>query len=186
MEHSPEITFRGMPRSPAMEQRVQARVAGLDRWFPEIQSCRVTVEANHHHHHKGNLYRVRIDVTVPGAEIVVGRERSAHQTHEDAYVAIRDAFDAVRRRLEDWARRHRGDVKHHEPPPHGVITALFPDGGVIATSDDRTVTFHAHSVIDYDFERLAVGDEVRFAEVEGEDGARASTVHVIGKHHVAG
>lgn len=186
MEHPAEIIFRGMGRSQAMEDRVQARIDKLVRWFPDLLSCRVAIEADHHHHHKGNLYRVRIDVAVPGSELAVGREPPQHQAHADAYVAIRDAFDAITRRLEDRVRRQRGDVKHHQTPSHGVVSALFPDGGVIMTPDERTIAFHAHSVVDHGFERLEVGHEVRFVEVDGDDGPRASTVHVVGKHHVTG
>lgn len=186
MEHPVEITFRNMGRSEAMEARVRQRVDKLDRWFEGLLSCRVAIEADHRHHHKGNLYHVRVDVVVPGAELVAGREPHEDHAHEDAYVAIRDAFDAVTRRLEDWARKRRGDVKHHEAPLHGVITALYRDEGVITTADERTIAFHANSVVDDEFDRLEAGAEVRFTEVEGEDGPRASTVHVVGKHHVAG
>ena len=186
MEHPVEITFRNMGRSPAMEERVHQRVEKLDRWFEGLQTCRVVIEADHRHHHKGNLYHVRVDVIADGTELVAGRQPDKHQAHEDAYVAIRDAFDAITRQLEDWARKRRADVKHHEPPPHGVITALYDDYGIITSADDRTIPFHANSVVDHAFDRLEVGTEVRFAEVEGEDGPRASTVHVIGKHHVVG
>lgn len=185
MEHSPEITFRNLGHSDAMEQRVRERIDKLDRWFEGLQTVRVVIEADHRHHHKGNLYHVRVDVIADGTELVAGRQPDAHQAHEDAYVAIRDAFDAITRQLEDWARKRRRDVKHHETPPHGVVTALYTEHGIITTPDERTIPFHANSVVDHGFDQLEVGVEVRFAEVEGEHGARASTVHVIGKHHVA-
>lgn len=186
MEHQVEITFRSMGRSPAMEQRVRKRVEKLDQWFDDLQSCRVVIEADHRHHHKGNLYHVRVVAVVPGAELVVGRDPREHHAHEDAYVAIRDAFDAITRQLEDWARKRRADVKHHDTPQHGVIGALFPDHGIITTAEGRTVDFHAHSVVDHDFASIKVGDPVRFAEVEDLNGPRASTVHVVGKHHILG
>jgi ribosome-associated translation inhibitor RaiA len=78
-------------------------------------SCRVVIELHHRHHHQGNLYHVRVDLKVPDAEIVASREPAEHHAHEDVYVAIRDAFNAVRRRLEDYIRRRRGVVKAHEP-----------------------------------------------------------------------
>jgi cold shock CspA family protein len=122
------------------------------------------------------LYNVRIDMTVPGAELVIKRE-----PNEDLDVAIRDAFDAARRQLEDFARRHRGAVKHHEELPHARISALFPDKsyGFLTTSDGREIYFHEHSVINCDFKHLQVGMEVHFTEERGEKGPQASTLTVI-------
>ena len=79
-------------------------------------SCRVVVEIPHKHKHKGDIFHVKIDITVPQGEVVVSKEPGQNQAHEDVYVAIRDAFDAVRRRLEDYARKQRGDVKTHHVP----------------------------------------------------------------------
>ena len=97
MKLSPEITFRGVPRSDALETDIRDKLAKLDLFFPHIMSCRVMVEAQHKHHHKGNIYHVRIDLTVPGKELVVSRDPKEHQAHQDPYVAVRDAFDAARR-----------------------------------------------------------------------------------------
>ena len=108
--------------------------------------------------------------------------------HEDVYVAIRDAFDAARRQLQDQIRTSQGKVKVHEVPPHGCIIALVPDQdyGKIETPDGKHVYFHRNSVIDADFNHLNVGDAVHFSEEMGEHGLQASTVHVEGKHHVTG
>jgi ribosome-associated translation inhibitor RaiA len=77
----------------------------------------VSVEAPHKHHHKGKLYAVHIDLRVPGGEIVASREPGQDHSHEDVYVAVRDAFDAVGRQLQDLTRIRQGQVKHHEPAP---------------------------------------------------------------------
>jgi ribosome-associated translation inhibitor RaiA len=74
------------------------------------------VEAPHRHHHKGKLYSVRVDISVPGKDVVVDRAKPSDQRHEDVYVAIRDAFDAAARRLEDEARKMRGNVKSRASP----------------------------------------------------------------------
>lgn len=183
-----QVTFRNMDHSPAVETRVREHAARLERYFDQVMSCRVVVEAHHHHHQKGNLYHVRIDLTVPGAELVVSREPALHHAHEDVYVAIRDAFDDMTRRLEDHARRIRQAVKHHETPPHGRIREIMPaaDYGVIETSDGRELRFSRNSVVDFDFDKLEVGDGVRFVETQGDEGPAASTVHVVGKHHITG
>lgn len=183
-----KVVFRNLEPSPAIEAKVRERAEKLDIYYDQIMSCRVVVEAPHKHHHKGNLYHVRIYITVPDEELVVSRDPDQHHAHEDVYVAIRDAFDAMRRRLEDYARRRRGKVKDHEAPPHGRISQLFPEKGYgkIETLDGRLIYFHQNSVVDAEFSKLEIGNEVRFAEEMGELGPQASTVHVIGKHHIVG
>lgn len=182
-----QIVFRNLDPSDAIEAKVRERAELLERYADDVMSCRVVIEASHKHRHKGHLYHVRIDLKVPGAEIVASREPELDHAHEDVYVAIRDAFDALRRRLEDYERRRRGDVKRHEAPPHGRVVELVPDEdfGRIETSDGRLVYFHRHSLLDADFDDLAVGTEVRFVEEMGERGPQASTVRVVGKHHPA-
>jgi ribosomal subunit interface protein len=183
-----QVTFRNMDPSDAMEENVRMRAEKLDQFFDQIMSCRVMIEARHHHHHQGNLYHVRIDITVPEDEIVVSRERDKHQAHEDAYVAIRDAFDAARRQLEDYSRRRQQHVKQHEVPSHGRISQLHPDQdyGIITTPEGREIFFHKNSVLNTLFDQLQIGTEVRFDEEQGDLGPQASTVKVIGKHHIVG
>ena len=183
-----EIVFRNLEPSEAIEARVRERAEKLEKFYQDIMSCRVVIEAHHKHHHKGNLYHVRIDLTVPDAELIASREPHQHHAHEDVYVAIRDSFDAMRRQLEDYARRRRGDVKVHETPPHGRIVELSPeeDFGRIKSSDGTLIYFHRNSVIDAQFDQLKIGDAVHFAEEMGELGPQASTVHVENKHHTVG
>jgi ribosome-associated translation inhibitor RaiA len=106
-----EIVFHQLDRSPAVEEDVRERVAKLERIAPDITSCRVTIEAPHRHHTQGNLYAVRVDLRYPGSELVANRSPSADHAHEDVYVAVRDAFKAARRQLQDYQRIRRGDVK---------------------------------------------------------------------------
>lgn len=183
-----QITFRGFPHSDAVEAAIRERAAKLDEFFPRLMSCRVMVEARHHHHHQGNLYHVRIEVGVPNKEIVVSREHHDEQAREDIYVVIRDAFDAAKRQLEDYARVLRGDTKSHEVPSHGKVIRLVPgeDHGYIESSDGREVYFHRNSVIGAAFDELKVGDEVRFSEEPDENGPRATAVQLVGKHHIVG
>lgn len=183
-----QITFRDMEPSPAVEARIREKMESLARFHDRITRCHVTVEMPHQHHHKGKLYHVRIHVTVPSGELAVSRDAHDKHAHEDVYVAIRDAFRAVRRQLEDLSRRRRGEIKNHEPPPHGRVARLFPeqDYGIITTSDGREIYFHRNSVIDEDFDQLEVDHEVRFTEERGEQGPQASSVKAVGKHHIAG
>ncbi|MGD8908555.1 MAG: HPF/RaiA family ribosome-associated protein [Chromatiales bacterium] len=188
MQIQPQITFRHMEPSPALEAKIRERVDELEQYHTNLTSCRVVIELDHHHHHQGNLYHVRVDLTLPGYELFAGRESPKHQTYEDAYVAVRDVFDSLRRQLEDLARRQRHDVKHHDVPLHGRISELMSDEGYgrITSSDGRDIYFHRNSLVEGDFDKLAVGMEVRFTEEMGEEGPQASSVYMIGKHHVVG
>ena len=118
-----EIRFHNVDHSPAVEAAIREHAAKLEQFADQITRCRVTVEAPHKHHQQGNLYTVRVDVHYPGGEIVVARDPSAHQAHEDVYVALRDAFKAARRQLQDRVRVQRGQVKPHEGPPRGRIVS---------------------------------------------------------------
>ena len=180
------ITFRDMPSSETVEARVRERAAALERFHPKITGCHVVIEAHHRHHRQGHLYHVSVHIVLPEGEIAVTRDPAEHHAHEDVLVAVRDAFDAAERRLEDRVRRLRGVLKHHEPTDYGTVTQIFPDHGFLRwASDGQEVYFHRNSVVGTEFDELEVGTEVRFAlhEGEGEQGEQASTIIVVGKHH---
>ena len=96
-------------------------------------------------HRQGTIYHVRVDLTVPGGEVVVNREPGEDHAHEDLHVAIRDAFDAARRRLQDRMRRLDGQTKLHEPQPIGRIARVFAerDHAFLETADGRRCMFIA-------------------------------------------
>jgi len=205
MEIPLKITFRDMAPSPAIEANIREKAAKFDELYDRVMSCHVIVEAPHSHHHKGKAYQVRIHLTVPGGELVINRapkrldaaksprpeelekqlaeshQPSKHAAHEDIYVAIRDAFNAAGRKLQDHARRRRGKVKVHEAAAVARVARLFPveDYGFLQTPDGREVYFHKNSVLTPGFDRLEVGAQVHFAEEMGEKGPQASTVRVI-------
>ena len=183
-----QITFRHMDSSEAVAARIRERVAELERFFDRITSCRVVVECRHPRRQQGNLFQVRVDLKVPGREIVVGRDPAAHHAHEDVYIALRDSFDASRRLLEDHIRERRGDVKVHAVPDHGRITRILPEQncGFILSADGNEIYFHRNSVTNGGFDKLGVGDQVRFVAQHSEsvEGPQASTVVPLGKHHL--
>ncbi len=183
-----QIRFHGTDPSPAIEAKVREHVEKLGTFYDGIIGCRVAIEALHRHHRQGNLYSIKLWITVPDGEIAVTHDPGRDHRHEDPYVAIHDAFRAGRRQLEDYARGRRGDVKSHAVPSHGHISTIDPDSGwgEIITGDGREIAFHRNSVVDADFTQLKSGMDVRFSETPGDEGPVASTVHVIGKHHVAG
>lgn len=175
-----QITFRDLPRSDAVEAAIMERAERLDRFFERIMSCRVTVGIIQKHKHQGKLFNIRIDLTAPGTEIVVNRDKA-----EDIYVAIRDAFDAMKRKLEEYARRVRGDIKAHEVESHGRVVRMFPEEGYgfIGKADGSELYFHLYNCAHPDFDQLKVGDEVVFLEEMGGEGPQANRVS-RGKHQV--
>lgn len=183
-----EIVFRNMDRSDAIEARIRKKVERLERFFEDINRCRVVVEAPHRHHRHGRLYQIAIQVGVPGKRLVVDHAGPADQAHEDVYVAIRDAFNAATRRLEDHVRTLRGKVKTHEAAPHGRVLRISSDRdhGYVQTADGQEVFFNRNSVPDGAFDELEAGTEVRITiapQVVGQE-PRAQHVRPVGKHHI--
>ena len=124
-----ELVFHNMSSTPAVETEIRNRVAKLDRLYEHLIGCRVSVEQLHRRHHTGNLYDVHIDMRVPGDEIVVSRE--PHRARErfadpDIGVAVRNAFKAAERRLLDYKRKQRGEVKPHDESFAGQVSQLYP------------------------------------------------------------
>lgn len=181
MSQHMQITFRDFGPSPAIEEYARKRAEKLDRFFDDIQRCHVVIEEPHRHRQQGSRYNVRIDLTVPGGELVVSRNPAESLAHEDVYACIDDAFDDAQRRLEDYARRLRQDVKHHEPTPHGRVVHLDHGQGFgfLETQAGERVYFHRNSVLNGAFDRLSLGSWVRFAAEEGREGPQASTVELV-------
>ena len=181
------IQFKNMESSEAVEAAINKWVDKLDRAYPTIISCRVSIEAPSRKKRHGGLYHTRIDIQLPGKEVVVNRIPDMHHSYTDAYVSIRDAFKSAQRKLEDVVKRRQGKVKTHVLPIHGWIITLFPtnDSGTIESSDGKEIYFHRNSLLTDNFDDLTVGMEVRFVEHEDNEVPRASSVRVIGKHHIA-
>jgi cold shock CspA family protein/ribosome-associated translation inhibitor RaiA len=179
-----QISFHNMRHSDAAASSIEAQVQHLESLCDRIISCRVVVDIPHKHHESGNLFHVRIELTVPGHEIVVNRESSQQTQFKELDVALGHAFDAAERQLDDFLHQRRAFVKHHEPLPHAKIARLFADQryGFIETIEGREIYFHANSLLNGDFERLALGTEVTFVEELGEKGPQASTVKIVGRH----
>lgn len=177
MQRPLQITSRDFDLTPAIDAEIRERAEKLETYYDRITGCHVIVEAPVGHHRKGGPFNVRIDMVVPRAELTVTRQGA-----EELSVAIRDAFDAARRRLEDHVREIRGDVKAHETQPVARVARLFANEGYgfLETADGREVYFHRNSVLEGHFDDLRPGVEVRFTEEMGDEGPQASTVTVAG------
>ncbi|MEO7558647.1 MAG: HPF/RaiA family ribosome-associated protein [Nitrosospira sp.] len=176
-----QVTVRDIPHSEALESHIRQKAEKLETFYPHIMGCRVMVEIPHKHKHQGRMFNVRLDITVPGKELVVNREAD-----EDVYVALRDAFDAAKRQLEDYGRRQRGDIKAHAPVIRGKVVRLIAEEGYgfIETPDGEELYFHRDNLTENDFEKLETGSEVKFLEDIGSEGFQAKRVST-GKHHTS-
>jgi ribosome-associated translation inhibitor RaiA len=123
MKTEPVITLRGVSNGHEIEEKVRRRALRLDRYCDDIQACHVWVDAPHGHHLQGRLYDVRIRIAVPDEEIAV----DGQPQDDDVAVAIRNAFDAARRQIEDYVRRRRGEVKSRRP---SAAATEAEEGGV--------------------------------------------------------
>jgi cold shock CspA family protein len=175
-----QIAFRGMDPSPAAEAQVRHRADELGQFSDRISACRVVLETGDRHHRHGRIYHVRVDLTVAGGRVVANRDSGLNHAHEDLHVAIRDAFDAARRRLQGHMRRLDGQTKQHDPAPTGRIMSVFAerDYGFLETAAGDEVYFHRNSVAGNGFDKLKVDERVRYVidPDEGEKGAQASAI----------
>jgi ribosomal subunit interface protein len=173
-----QITIRDIPPSAPLELLIRKHIEKLTRFYDRISSCRVVIELAQKHKHQGKLYNVRIDTTVPGKELVVTRK-----VNQDIYVAIRDAFKAIQRRLEEYSRKRHGRVKSHNDVMHGHIARMIPQEGYgfIEGVDGHEYYFSMTNVSHPQFAQLSIGDAVEyFSEQQGE-GRQAH--HVVRERH---
>ena len=175
-----QITFRDIERSDVLEANIREKAEKLETFFEPIMSCRVVVEMPHQHKQQGKFFNVRIDIGVPGSEIVVNRDR-----HEDVYVALRDGFDAATRQLKGYARRLRGETKVHDEEFVGEVVRLYPDEGYgfIQRADGDELYFNADNLVNTTLKQLNEGDAVQF--IEDLSAARPQAKRVsVGRHHL--
>jgi len=193
-----QITFRNMAPSEVVKEWIQEEADKLNEFHGKITACRVVVELPNRRRKAGNLYHVRVDLTVPGGEMVVKRQPELRllparvatkptkrlevkAPHKVLRQAINDAFRSVQRRLRDFSRRRRREVKTHQGPPLARVARLFPQEGYgfLETADGREIYFHRNSVLNSGFGRLEAGAVVVFTEEKGERGPQASTVKLV-------
>jgi len=168
-----KVVIRDMPNSPALEDHVRRKAEKLSQYYNHINSFHVVIEVPQKHKRQGKLFGVRIDLHVPGKDIVVNRKLD-----EDVYVAIRDAFDALLRQLESYTRKRRGDIKSHDTANYGHITKIFPDEGYgfIECVDGNELYFSVTNVTYPSFDQLTIGDPVQFLGITGDEGMQAHRV----------
>lgn len=168
-----QITFHEVAHSDALENHIREKVEKLEQFYASLIGCKVVVDQPGSHQHKGKPFNIRIDLTVPGGEIVIDRQQD-----EDVYVALRDAFDAARRKLEDYGRKQRLEIKTHDPVLSGKVARLLPEEGYgfIAGLNGREYYFSAVNLAHGTMDQIKEGDEVNFLEDAGSEGLQAKRV----------
>ena len=189
MQTPVEIIWHNLDPSPSVEEKVQERVRRLEKFFDRIIGCHVVVEAPHQRHRTGNAYEVRLEVTVPRSVLTIDRKPGDDRAHSDVYVAVRDAFDAMERKLRRWKQQHSGRPEvDHTPMLQGRIAEIDQSGnaGQIATADGRLVYFHRNAVVNGAFDRLEIGHPVELVIAPQDDAVNvhASTVRAIGEQRL--
>ncbi len=121
MQKPIQVSFRGLPVVAGVEAQCEAEVKKLEHFAPRLIGCSVVIAAPQHRHKHGDRFEVRLLVSIPGHELVVNRVPPEHVANEHLDLALREAFDTMRRRLEDEVRKQRGDVKTHEPSRRGGL-----------------------------------------------------------------
>jgi ribosome-associated translation inhibitor RaiA len=173
-----QIVFRGLEPLSAIESVARDKAHKLEQFCGDIMSCRVDIEQLDKHKHQGRPFAVRIHVTMPGHELSVDRVE-----HEDVHIALREAFDDMRRRIEDTVRLLQRKEKQHPAPVHGEVVRLAADGtfGFILGADGTEYYFARENVADVPFEHIQVGTRVQFIAEPAAEGLQAKRVSV-GKH----
>jgi len=188
MQTAPEVIFHDVDRSPWVENYIHERLLRLDKFAEGITSCRVSLTQDQASHHKGNRYSVMVEVrTPPNHDLAARKAKVIRDMQTQLPALINLAFGAIERQLKKTAALRRGEGKNpenrHDSQLHGIVEKLFDEGYgfVRAVGDERQVYFHRNSVLHGEFDRLAIGTEVRFTPQDGDDGPQASSVHIVAK-----
>jgi ribosomal subunit interface protein len=182
------VNFHHMDPSPALERRIREKIERLDRFFPGMMRCSVTVEAAHHHQRKGFFYSVRIALTLPRGELVVSQHPGKNpRKHDKVFAAMNSAFQAIEKQILRFKALERREVKEHQSSSwqQGEITQLFPeeDFGFIKSPTKDEVYFHMNALKAHNSDKIDLGSKVRFVVIEGEGykGPQASVVQVLNR-----
>ena len=179
MDVPAEIAFRHLEPTDALKQAIQDGIASLEKVHPHLVSCRVMVEEDNR-----GFPHVRLDIAIPGSELVVTREASGDLQRRDIGQTVREAFDFARRQLRERRKRVAVDGKRRDFAPEGRIMRLIQDGpggraGYLLSGDGREVYFHEDALRDVSFDELEEGMEVTFVHASGREGGHATAVSLL-------
>jgi cold shock CspA family protein len=180
------IDFQGMDPLDRLREKVEDYVMRLEGRYGRVTSCRVVLKSPGDRHRSGAPYEVYVHLALPnGKDVNIDRTRHVDERFADANFALHDAFRRARRRLQEEARRLRGEMKAHDSYPVATVRQLADQFGFLEAGDGGDdIYFHRNSVLNGGFAQLKVGSRVSFAEGAGNKGRQASTVRLLGKHRL--
>jgi cold shock CspA family protein len=180
MQIEPQISFRNVRRNASLDRMILGGIEKLEEVHGRITAIRMAVEDQRGPGTHDHLYRVRLEVSVPGREVIV-KETPAGDPHPSLDQVLNEAFDTARRRLKEMSKRQKGEVKDHALRAVGRVVEIFPgeEYGFIEDSDGRRIYFHRNSVAGDGWEGLDTGDGVEFDEEQGDKGPQAVTVYPL-------
>ncbi len=183
MTEAMNLTFQGIDPSDAIEAKIGERVARLEAMCPDLHRCNVWVRAPHKKH-KATQYIIDISAELPGQTLAITRHPGDDKAHTDVHIAIRDAFNAMERKLKKWSDTHKGRPETHAQQLQGRIAMLNGHTGYghIETTDGRLIYFHRNAVGGDGFDALNEGDPVELSldNKGSEKGPHASFVRPVG------
>jgi ribosomal subunit interface protein len=186
MEGPLEVSIKNIEKSDELEDILNREVEKLNRFSPDIISCRVALEKEHKQNTQGSPFHVRVEVSLPRKKRLATTSSAVYLREESLFEirkAIRDAFGAMEKRLKKTESKKKHQVKS-PAEPRAFVAKLFSDQGYGFLKRDDTgeeIYFHQNSVLNNDFERLTVGTEARYDLEMGEKGPQASSVQIVGK-----
>lgn len=184
MQTEPIIAYHNLDPSPAVDALVAKRIAVLERLNDRITGCEITMDAPQKRKVHGRVFRVRLNLHMPGPDLSVAREVAQGSARDDLVLAVNRAFSAAEKQLKRQKKTRGGvEVKHHPPVLHGEITQIEPElgYGYLRADDGREVYFQKDALTSQDWDALEPGTRLRFREMQGEKGLFATGVSVAGR-----
>jgi cold shock CspA family protein len=208
MQVPPEIIYKNIESTLALDTLLQQQIARLERVCNYVVSLHVGIEQEQGRHQEGNPYHVRLEIRVPpNHQLIVNRQSVLHvdakpradvepgeipekhgsvtsRKDEPLPTLIRRTFDSARRQLQKLVELQRGEIKSH---PQNEVAAfverLFRDEGYgfIRTTGGEQIYFNKNSTLHGEWDRIRVGTGVRFAAEEGEKGMQATSIEIVSK-----
>ena len=179
MQIEPIISYQNLDHSPVVEDLVRERIEALEKRYDRITGCEVTMDAPQKRKRHGRVFRVRLNLRLPGQDLSVSREVAQGSAQDDLILAVNRAFSAAEKAVKKRKKVMGGvEVKHHAPVLHGKIAELEPElgHGWIRGDDGKMVYFQRDSLTSNDWDQLKTGTRLRFREMEGDKGPYATAV----------
>lgn len=181
MQIEPIISYHNLDPSPAVENLVHQRIKVLERRDDRITGCEVTMEAPQKLKRHGRVFKVRLNLHLPGPDLSISREIAQGSAQGDLILAVNRAFTTAEKVLKKRKKKMDGiEVKHHPPVLYGEIAELEPELGYgwMQADDGRKVYFQRDSLTSDDWKRLGQGTRLRYREMQGDKGPYAASVTI--------